>query len=66
MTRVDDQTVSPPQERRELRERTVLEGRARAVDQEKPGGAAHIARRLGDQLRREVVVELREIHDTPV
>jgi hypothetical protein len=63
---VDDQTVARPQERRELRERTVLEGRARAVDQEEPGGAAHAARRLGDQLRREVVVELREIHDTPV
>ena len=63
---VDDEAVTRPQEIRKLGEHVVFERRARAVDHEEPRRAAHWARRLGDQLRREIVVELREVHGTPV
>src|SRR5262249_61776272 len=51
---------------RELREDTVPHGAGGPFEDEQPGRVAGLAWGLRDQLRRELVVELRRPHPAPV
>ena len=60
---VDDEAVPWPQQVWKLGEPMVLEASATAIDHEEPRRVARRDGRLRDQLRRQVVVELGQVHD---
>ncbi len=64
MTRVwlSDQQVAGPQIVADVAKEAVLDLACGAVDDHQPRGVAGLDRRLGDQLRGEVVVEIARFH----
>jgi hypothetical protein len=62
--RVVDDDELPGDEVRELRERSVLDLTGREAVDEQARGVPRLRRALRDQLRRELVVEVRRVHRT--
>ena len=63
---VDDEAVARAQQIRELGKHVVFQASAGAVDHEEPRCVPRWGGRLRDQLGRQIVVELRQVHGTSV
>jgi hypothetical protein len=60
---VDDEEVAVTEQLHQIADVTVLRGDTGAAIDEQPGGVARLDRMLGDQLRRQRVIEVGELHD---
>ena len=63
---VDDEAVTRAEQVGKLGEAMILEAAARAVDDEQSRCIARRSRRLRDQLGRQLVVEIRKLHEPSV
>src|SRR5439155_14114303 len=55
-------TVTGPQEARQVGERAVFHGAGSATQHQETRGIARLGGRLGDQLPRQIVIELVNVH----
>ena len=59
---VDDKAVAWPQERGQVDDVTVVQGSPAPIDDQQARAVAAGGRRLGDRVRRQLVIEVREVH----